>query len=63
MIKEYSIVRSSMGRVTVSPTASRPPAKAKSWTHPLVRERRMAAAAPTQAPPDTPRKSGEISGF
>ena len=53
----------SFGIVTVRPTATIPPAKALICIAAAEKAKRIATAAPTQAPEDTPRNSGETRGF
>lgn len=52
-----------LGMRIVTATAAIPPANAVIWIMTEDTDRSIAIAAPTQAPPDTPRKSGETSGF
>ncbi len=51
------------GIAMVTATAIRPPAKAKTEIDTDVSDRRIAMAAPIQAPLETPKKSGETRGF
>ena len=57
------IILIAFGMRTVSVTASIPPKNANTCTNPAGIIKRMAMAAPTHAPADTPKKSGDTSGF
>ena len=59
----FELLRKSTGSVNASPTAIMPPRKANSWMKPACSDSSIASAAPTQAPLETPRKSGEIRGL
>ena len=45
------------------PTVTTPSTKAPTWIIRLPQPNRIAAAAPTQAPEETPSRSGETMGF
>ena len=45
------------------PTAARPPAKANSWMKSTFSDRKIPSTAPSAAPVDTPRMSGDTSGL
>ena len=45
------------------PTAASPPANANSWMKSTFSERKMPSTAPSAAPVDTPRMSGDTSGL
>ena len=48
---------------TTIATAIKPPAKAKPWTATTGNDRKIASTAPSAAPLETPRMSGETSGL
>ncbi|MNC86955.1 hypothetical protein D3C83_26450 [compost metagenome] len=55
--------RTAFAVMYTNPTATRPKANAKPWIAITFNERKMPSTAPTAAPADTPRMSGETRGL